>query len=476
MRIAVFLALLCVLPAWAYGQGAATPARPNVIVILTDDHASHAISAYGSRLMPTPNIDRIAREGVRFENSFVTNSLCGPSRATLLTGKYAHKHGYRDQRPGRSFDPSQLTFPILLQRAGYETAVFGKWHLRSEPRGFDKWLIIEGVARYFSPRFRDSAGVRVIEGYATDTIFEKAIEFIRNRNQSRPFFLLITPNAPHRNWTVDAAHQSLLEGVEIPEPPTFLDDLSTRTTAARQCRMSIEHDLTKNDLKGDPPPGLSGAALKKWKYQRFIKDYLRCVAAVDVQVGRLLEQLRTSGLEHNTLLIYSSDNGFFLGDHGWFDKRFMYEQSLRVPLLARLPGVIPAGLVCQAMVLNIDTAPTILSFCGIPVPAEMQGQSWKPLVEKAGGTDILPSVRGSIYYHYYEQEPEHNVAPHRGVRTETHKLIHFYTHDEWELYDLTKDPDELRNVYDHPAYAVTRNRLKAELQRLRKHYGDDRED
>jgi arylsulfatase A-like enzyme len=449
------------------------PARPpNIIVICSDDHAAHAVSAYGSKIIQTPNIDRIAAEGARFQNAFVTNSLCGPSRATLLTGKYAHKHNFADNQAGRTFDGAQMTFPKLLQQAGYETAVYGKWHLRSDPTGFDKWLVVDGYALYNSPNFKDAVkGVQKIEGYTTDTIFNNAIDFVKNRSQSRPFFMLVTPNAPHRKWDPDEKHKLMFADKKIPPPATFEDDYATRTRAARECTMSIENDLRKADLKQDPPQGLSGPALKLWKYQRWIQDYLACAASVDTGVGRLLDQLDRSGLSQNTLVIYTSDNGFFLGDHGWFDKRFMYEESLRVPFVARLPGVIQPGAVIEQMNLNIDSAPTLLDFAGAKIPTDVQGKSWRALVDRSAKP--AKPWRSSMYYHFYEREPEHNAAPHFGVRTATHKLIHFYTNDEWELYDLTVDRQELKNVYNNPAYAVKRNELKAELERLRREFADE---
>lgn len=467
MRLILICLISLAMSAWATAQ----PTRPNIIVIFSDDHANHAISAYGSRINQTPNLDRLAREGMRFDRSMVTNSLCGPSRATLLTGKYAHKHGFKDNQPGSIFDNTQMTFPKLLQQAGYETAVFGKWHLRSDPTGFDKWLVVDGYALYYGPKFKDATGSRKIEGYATDTIFNASIDFLKNRDGSKPFFMLVTPNAPHRNWTPDDKHKALFADADIPEPATFDDDYATRTTAAREARMSIRDDLRKADVKDEIPTDLSPERLKRWKYQRFIKDYLRCVAAMDAGIGRLLDQVDQSGLADNTLVIYTSDNGFFLGDHGWFDKRFMYEESLKVPYLARLPGVISAGGVSDAMVLNVDTAPTILDFAGVPVPPEVQGMSLRPLL--TGQADA--PRRDAIYYDYYEQEAEHNVAPHDGVRTPTHKLIHFHTHQQWELYDLTADPHELRNVYGDPACQAVQAELLARLKVLRAELGVVRE-
>ena len=465
-----FVVLLAAAPAMVAGQD-----RPNVLLILSDDHANHAISAYGSVINRTPNLDRLAAGGMRLDRAFVTNSLCGPSRATILTGQYAHRHGFKDNQRGSVFDNAQVTFPMLLQQAGYQTAVFGKWHLRSEPKGFDRWRVIHQFAVYRNARFIENgmpAGVEPprIDGLTMDHIFDESLRWLgEGRDRNRPFFLLITPQAPHRPWTPDEKRAGLYDEQAIPEPPTFNDDLSTRGKAAHECRMSILDDLTKNDLKQDPPADLSPASRKAWNYQRFAKDYLRTVAAMDEHIGRVLDELDRLELSRNTLVIYTSDNGFFIGDHGWFDKRFMYEPAFKVPLIARLPGVTPAGSHTQSMALNIDLAPTILDFAGAPVPADMPGRSLRPILSGQPPVDW----RTSVYYHYYEQEPEHNVAPHYGVRTATHKLIRFYTHDEWELYDLVNDPNELRNVADDPAYAQVRADLAVELERLRKQYADD---
>lgn len=464
------LSLLTALPAVGVAQQ-----RPNVVLILSDDHAAHAISAYGSRVNQTPNLDRLAAGGVRFDRAYVTNSLCGPSRASFLTGQYAHRHGFKDNQRGSIFDNAQTTFPKLLQQAGYQTAVFGKWHLRSEPVGFDRWRVIHEFALYRNARFIENGmppgtDPPRISGDTMDHLFDESLKWLRDgRDREKPFFLMITPQAPHRPWVPDEKHAALYEGQTIAEPPTFNDDLSTRGRAAHECRMSVLDDLKPTDLKEDPPADLSPASRKSWNYQRLAKDYLRTVAAMDDHIGRVLDELDRLDLARDTLVIYTSDNGFFLGDHGWFDKRFMYEPSMRVPLIARLPGVTPAGSHTDRLAVNVDVASTILDFAGAPVPGDMHGRSLRPVLKG----DPPADWRASVYYHYYEQEPEHNVAPHYGVRTAGHKLIRFYTHDEWELYDLEKDPDELRNVAEDPAYAAVRAELTAELERLRKQYADN---
>jgi arylsulfatase A-like enzyme len=453
-----------ILPAITSSLLAADPAaRTNILYIMTDDHAAHALSCYGSRINKTPNLDRIATGGMRFENCFVTNALCGPSRATLLTGKYSHVNGFRDNKADARFDGSQVTFPKLLQKAGYQTGIIGKWHLGSDPTGFDLWSILPGQGRYIDPVFLENGQRKVIKGYATDVITDKALDFLRTRPAEKPFCLLYHHKAPHREWTPDAKHAQLYEDQEIPLPETFDDDYKNRASAAAQQEMTIERHLTATDLKQPIPPGLEGAALKKWKYQRYIKDYLRCIASVDDNVGRVLDYLETSGLAENTIVVYTSDNGFFLGDHGWFDKRFMYEESMRVPLMVRYPGKIVAGSVSKDLVINADFAPTILDYAGLPAPAEMQGRSLRPILEGKPPADW----RKSAYYHYYEFPQPHHVHPHYGARTDRYKLIYYYTLKEWELFDLQKDPHELKSVYDDPAYAQVREDLTKELKRLR---------
>ncbi|HEY3129927.1 MAG TPA: sulfatase [Acidobacteriota bacterium] len=449
--------------------GGAKPApdnRPNILFIMSDDHAVHAISAYGSRINRTPNIDRIAREGMRFNNCLVTNSICTPSRAVILTGKYSHINGVP---VFNRFDGSQPTLAKYLQRAGYYTGMIGKWHLFSDPTGFDYWNVLPGQGRYHDPEMIEMGAKKTIQGYATDIITDLSIDFLKNRPRDKPFFLMSHHKAPHRNWEPDAKHGAMYENEEIPEPDTFRDDYKNRSSAAAEATMRIDRDLTANDLKQQPPVGLSGEPLKKWKYQRFIKDYLRCVASVDDNVGRLLDYLDQAGLKNNTIVVYTSDQGFFLGDHNWFDKRFMYEESLRMPFLIRFPGKIQPGTINNDMILNVDFAPTFLEYAGVPVPGDMQGRSIVPLLR--GGKP--KGWRTSMYYRYYHYPQDHRVQPHYGIRTERYKLIYFNKINEWELFDLKKDPREMNSVYNDPDYARVIKKLKIELYRLKRELKDN---
>jgi len=440
--------------------------RPNILFIMADDHASHAISCYGSRINSTPNIDRIGKGGMRFDNCFCTNSICAPSRAVILTGKYSHLNGVRTN--SEKFDGSQQTFPKLLQKAGYQTAMIGKWHLKSEPTGFDYWNILPGQGLYHNPRMINMGKREKHRGYVTDIITDLCLEWLKQRENDKPFLLMYHHKAPHRRWEPDDKHMHMYEDIEIPQPETFNDDYRTRSDAARQQEMTVEKHLTESDVKGKPPEGLTGADLKNWYYQRYIKDYLRCIASIDDNVGRVLDYLDESGLSRNTIVVYTSDQGFYLGDHGWFDKRFMYEQSLRMPLLVRYPKVIEAGTVNSDIVLNLDFAETFLDYGGVPIPKDMQGRSLRPLFEGRTPSDW----RTSMYYHYYEYPAVHSVKRHYGIRTKRYKLIHFYYDiDAWELFDLAEDPLELNNVYDDPSYKDIVAELKAELAQLRERYG-----
>jgi len=468
------------------------PTRPNILFIMADDHAAHAMSCYGSRINQTPNLDRIANEGMRFLNCFVVNSICTPSRAAILTGKYSHINGVT---VFNRFDGSQPTVAKMLQRAGYHTGMIGKWHLTSDPTGFDYWNILPGQGRYYDPDFIEMGTRKKISGYATDIITDLAIDFLKNRPREQPFFLMCHHKAPHRPWEPDAKHAHSYDTLEIPEPPMFNDDYKTRSSAAAQATMRIDRDLTRNDLKVAPPPGLkgkeladwqqkvdleievaangqkatlTGQALKQWKYQHFIKDYLRCIASVDDNVGRLLDYLQQAGLKDNTIVIYTSDQGFFLGDHDWFDKRFMYEESLRMPFLISYPGRIKPGTVNDRMILNVDFAPTFLECAGLPVPPDIQGRSFVPLLSGKRPKDW----RKSMYYRYYHYPGDHQVQQHYGVRTERYKLIYFHRINQWELFDLKNDPRELHNVYADPGYAGTVRKLKGELDRLRTELND----
>jgi arylsulfatase A-like enzyme len=465
--------------------------RPNIIFIMTDDHASHALSCYGSTINKTPNLDRLAKEGMLFKNSFCTNSICAPCRAVILTGKYSHINGVIDNR--KKFDGSQQTFPKLLQKAGYETAMIGKWHLKTDPTGFDYWNVLPGQGLYYNPAMIEMGQRKKYTGYVTDIITDHCLKWLKKRRADKPFCLMYHHKAPHRRWEPGPKHLTMYDDVTIPEPDNLFDDYSNRGRAAKEQDMSIEKTMDKIDLKLVAPRNLNseqkklwdaayepknkafhkanlrGKNLVRWKYQRYIKDYLRCIASVDDNVGRLLDYLDKSGLAGNTIVFYTSDQGFYLGDHGWFDKRFMYEESLRMPLLARYPKEIKAGSVNEDIVLNLDFGPTFLDFAGVPRPGDMQGQSIRRVLR--GKTPR--NWRTSMYYHYYEYPAVHSVKRHYGVRTQRYKLIHFYNDiDEWELYDLRKDPREMKNVYDDPAYTDVVKKLKAELRRLRTKFKD----
>ncbi|MBC8001210.1 MAG: sulfatase [Opitutaceae bacterium] len=467
--------------------------RPNILFIMTDDHAAHAISAYGSVINKTPNLDRIAKEGVRFDRCFVANSICSPSRATLLTGKYSHLNGVPTFN---RFDGGQPTVSKYLQAAGYHTGIFGKWHLGSDPTGFDKWKILPGQGAYNDPAFLDRDGRHAMKGYATEIITDLAIDFMKNRPADKPFFLMCHHKAPHREWTPNEKYRKEFAGKVIPEPATLFDDYATRSDALRENKQTVFNDLTRRDLKLVPPAELTGPArnqwlgvkpteveievdgrkktltgieLNRWKYQRYMQDYLACVQSVDDSVGQLLEWLDQNGLRENTVVIYTSDQGFFLGDHGLYDKRFMYEPSLKMPFLVRWPGVIKPGSTQDAMAINPDFAPTFMDLAGLKVPSEMQGRSLVPLFKGQKPSDW----RTSMYYRYYHDPGDHNTRAHYGVRTLTHKLICYWKTDQWELFDLVKDPTELRNIYNDPAQREIVAALKTELFRLKKELKDD---
>jgi len=438
---------------------------PNIVYIMSDDHAAHALSCYGSRINKTPNLDRIAQEGMRLANCFVTNSLCAPSRAAILTGKYGHINGVMDNGKTQKFDGSQDTFPKWLQKAGYKTGIVGKWHLVSDPTGFDYWNILPGQGVYHDPVLIEMGEKKKHEGYVTDIITDQAIDFVK-KHKDVPFCLLYHHKAPHRGWDPDAKHADLYKDQDIPEPETFKDDYKNRASAAEHADMRVAEmpDYVNKGL----PPNLSTDERRKWNYQRFIKDYCRVIASVDDNVGRFLDYLDKSGLAEDTIVIYTADNGFFLGDHGWFDKRFMYEESLRVPFLIRYPREIKPGASDDHTVLNVDYAPTLLDYAGVAVPQDVQGRSIRPLLRGEQPKDW----RTSMYYHYYEYPAPHRARPHYGVRTDRYKLIYFYTINEWELFDLQKDPHELKNVYADSAYADVVNQMKSQLERLRRDLKD----
>lgn len=487
--------------------------RPNIVFVFSDDHAAHAISAYGSRINQTPNIDRLATTGALFRNNFCGNALCGPSRATILTGLHSHANGF--MRNGNVFDGSQTTMPKLLQDAGYQTAMFGKWHLESEPTGFDQWMVLPGQGQYYNPDFLTKDGKIRIEGHVTDITTDLALKWLDERDPKKPFLLMCQQKAPHRSWMPAPEDLALYRDGDLPEPPTLFDDYAGRAEPVTRQEMEIARHLTlhydlvvpptdeeRKHLEGpdrdwdylwkrmtpaqqkqwddafhaeneafrrDNPQGRDRV---RWAYQRYIKNYLRCIAGVDRSVGKLLAWLDAHpDVKKNTLVIYASDQGFYLGDHGWFDKRWMYEESLRMPLLMSWPGHVDAGHEVAQMTQNIDFAPTFLDLAGVPVPASMHGRSLVPLLAgKAPET-----WRDAIYYHYYESQAAHMVASHYGVRTDRYKLIYYYEPQWncWELFDLQKDPQEMRSVADDPAYASVRAALQKRLSELRAQYGDD---
>jgi arylsulfatase A-like enzyme len=481
--------------AGASARAAASGARPNILFIYSDDHAYQSISAYGSRINQTPHLDRIGREGMKFNECYVTNSICGPMRAVVVTGKYSHLNGMLTN--GHEFDVSQQTFPKLLQKAGYQTALVGKYHLgdRLEPQGFDYWEVLIGQGPYYNPRMRKGGQAQPVPhtGYTTDIIADLALEWLKNgRDKAKPFLLMCQNKAPHRSWEPSPKYFNLYEDVTIPEPASLFESYDGRPKSVQQQDMTIAKTMNDGDVKlkapGDLNPeqrqawdafyeprnkvfreaNLAGQDLVRWKYQRYIKDYLRCIASVDENVGRLLQYLDDSGLAANTVVIYASDQGFYLGEHGWFDKRWIYEESLRTPFLIRWPGVIKPGSVNGDIVSPLDFAETFLDVAGAPVPPDMQGRSFVPLLE--GHTP--PDWRKTFYYHYYEHPAVHNVHRHCGVADGRYKLIHFYEPDvdEWELIDLKANPGENRNFYNDPKYADVQARLLAELKRLRQLY------
>ena len=480
--------------------------RPNIVFIFTDDHACQSIGAYGSKINKTPNIDRIGREGAVFLNSFCANSICGPSRACVLTGKHSHKNGFYSNGRG-PFDGAQFTFPQAMQKAGYQTALIGKWHLNSNPTGFDHWDILPGQGSYYNPVLIGQDGQRRIEGYCTTITTDLALDWLKQRDNEKPFLLMCQHKAPHRTWAPDLKHLNNYADETIPEPATLFDTWKNRSNTLADNAMSIDrHFYYQYDLKvhqsvpfatqreqqlkdgeysrmtpaqkrvwdaafqyrndeflKNPPQGKD---LVRWKYQRYIKNYLRCIDSVDENVGRVLDFLDEAGLTENTIVIYSSDQGFYLGEHGWYDKRWMFEESLKMPFLIRWPGHITPGTRCDRLIQNIDYAPTFLSVAGIPIPADIQGRSLIPLFETPSTNDW----RRSIYYHYYEHGGEHQVPRHEGVRNQRYKLINFYSNDGVNLFDLVNDPQELQDVSRDPSYAEILRDMQTELTRLRGHY------
>lgn len=509
MRRGLFSCLAVVAAASLHAEPAK---RPNILFIFSDDHALQAIGAYGSQINETPNIDRLAEEGAVFENSFCGNSICGPSRATILTGKHSHLNGFL--RNGDRFDGSQVTFPKLLQNVGYQTALIGKWHLSSDPVGFDFWKILPGQGAYYNPDFLHMDGSRKREtGYTTDIITEDTIEWLqKERDPSKPFMLMAQHKAPHRNWAGAERHLDLYEGETIPEPDTLLDDYSGRTKLLQENEMTIRdhfywgHDMKfhgenlfpehfNNHANGEyrrmnpeqraawdavyEPENrefiekmeageLSDREILSWKYQRYIKDYLRSIAAVDDSVGRILDYLEESGEAENTIVIYSSDQGFYLGEHGWYDKRWMFEESFKMPFLVRWPGVVAPGSRPKTLIQNIDYAPTFLEIAGAEIPEEMQGRSLVPALQNA--PEMPGDWRDAVYYSYYENDAVHMVPIHDGVRTGRYKLMFFPRTREWQLFDLETDPQELQSVHADPAYADILKGLQKRYHDLRDYY------
>jgi arylsulfatase A-like enzyme len=457
----------------ARGQPPPAPrSAPNIVFFMTDDQRQDALSAYGNTVLKTPHMDRIAAGGIRFNEAFVTNALCAPSRASILTGLYSHAHGVVTNGDGPTFRnqpglrDEALTFPELLRQAGYHTSLVGKWHVPSWPTGFDQWVILPGQGAYHDPEMI-AGGVRVkMRGHVEDAIGDQALTFLRHRPKGRPFALLCQFKAPHRNWSPAARFEKAFAGVTLPLPRTFEDRLEGRPEAVRRAEMAIA-DMP--DFREQVPASLPHEERKRRNLELLVKNYYRVLLGVDENVGRVLDALDEDGLAEDTVVVYTSDNGFFLGEHGLFDKRLMYEPSIRVPMLLRYPARVKPGQVdATHAVLNVDVAPTLLELAGVPVPAAMHGRSWVPLLEGAAGP-----WRDAFLYEYYEYPAVHCVRKNRGVRTSRFKLIHFWEQpEEWELYDLAADPDETTNLAGRPQHAKTVAELRGRLDQLRRELGD----
>ncbi len=505
--------------------------RPNIILIVTDDHSYKAMSCYGSKLIQTPNIDRIANEGMRFDNCYVSNSISGPSRACILTGKMSHINGFTDN--SKTFDGNQITFPKMLHESGYQTAMIGKWHLISKPQGFDFWSILIGQGEYYSPDFIENGKEIREKGYVTDIITDKAINFLKNRDPKKPFAMIYNHKAPHMNWIPAPRHMGIFNNTIFPEPENLFDNHSGMGSAAKEQVMNISTNMWEDevlkianpaDLEGNyeikgynenkadfarankREDGLtqlradysrmspderakfneafkqrneefrtrkmSGKELTSWKFQQYMRDYLATVLAVDENIGRLMKYLEDIGELDNTIIIYTSDQGFYMGEHGWFDKRFMYEESQRTPFLVRYPKAIKPQSITKALTMNIDIAPTILDYAGIKIPEEIQGCSLKQILDFEGKTP--EDWREAVYYHYYEYPGWHSVKRHYGIRTNRYKLIHFYNDiNEWELYDLKGDIAEKKNVYNDPNYKTVKENMLKLLDKTSKKYKDE---
>jgi len=521
-RILLFILLIVILDGIGCTRNAATkqkiPQRPNIIFIMSDDHAYQAISAYSNKLIETPNIDRIAKEGILFTNACVTNSICAPSRAVILTGKHSHLNGKIDNE--FPFDTTNVTFPQLFQAAGYQTAMFGKLHFGNNPKGIDHFMILPGQGEYINPTFITPQGDTVVTGYVTDLITDFTLDWLKNKRKAdQPFLLMYLHKAPHRSWWPRADKFKAFSKKHFPEPETLFDNYENRGTAAKSAEMNLlNHMMYSHDNKVRPETlkamknltpqvkdfengfygpynraneeqkalyepvldsintffennwsKMSEQEKMRWKYQRYMQDYLACISSVDDNVGRVLDYLDESGLAENTIVIYTSDQGFYLGEHGWFDKRFIYDESFKTPLMMRWENVITPNTKNNEMVQNLDFAPTLLDAAGIAIPKDMQGESLMPLLKG----DHSAWNRKSVYYHYYEYPAVHMVKRHYGIVTKEYKLVHFYNDvDEWELYDRLKDPKELKNVYNDPTYAALVKDLKAQLTDLRVYYKD----
>ena len=487
----LYLLLVCSLDAWAQD-------RPNIVFIISDDHAVQSINIYSGKYGITPNIDRIGQEGAVFRNAFVTNSICAPSRAVLLTGKYSHRNGHRDNRS--VFDASQDIFSRRLQQSGYQTAWIGKWHLESYPQGFDYWKILPGQGFYYNPTFISMEGDTArLDGYCTNVITDLTLDWLDRRDKNTPFCLVVGEKATHRTWMPDLRDLGRFDATHFELPGNFWDSYKGRRAAQKQL-MSMETLRLNYDLKLQADTGfgranyrrfndhqkktwdayyekvedefkgrnLSGKELTEWKYQRYMRDYLSTAVSLDRNIGRILDYLDENGLSENTIVVYTSDQGFYLGEHRWFDKRFMYEESMRTPFVMRYPGRVKPGTEIKQLVVNIDFAPTLLSIAGAEIPGAMQGRNLLPLLE---GKKI--PWRDAVYYHYYEYPDEHRVMPHFGIRTDRYKLIRFYGDgDFWELYDLQEDPGEMHNVYGQPEYERLTQSLRKSLMVLINEYGD----
>ncbi|MFV0446155.1 MAG: sulfatase [Planctomycetaceae bacterium] len=496
-HVALLLTALAVSAA-SRGSAAAEDARPNILFVFCDDLAFQALSCYQEdrHLLDTPNIDRVATEGMRFDRCLVTNSICGPSRAVIQTGKYSHLNGFYNNSNSR-FDSSQTTFPKLLQKGGYTTAVVGKWHLITDPVGYDFWHILPGQGQYYNPPMIDNGKKVQHTGYCSDIITDLSIDWLKNRDKSKPFMLMCQHKAPHREWEPALRHLNWNHDREFAEPKTLFDNYTGRSKAIHDHDMGIDRTFTERDAKLVAPKSLNAEQLKewnayyeprnekyraanltgqdlvRWRYQRYMHDYLGCVKAVDEGVGRLLGALEDEGIADNTVVMVTSDQGFYLGEHGWFDKRWIFEESLRSPLVIRWPGVTKPGSVDNHIVSLLDFAETFLDLAGQEVPAEMQGKSLVPILKGDDPADW----RKSLYYHYYEYPVPHRVRPHYGVITDRYKLIHYYKPDvdDWDLLDRQKDPLEVTNFYNDPEYADIRKQLHAELERVKAEAKDTEE-